>query len=85
MNVKLTKSEVARIAQSLTTYKNAHPNTQTPMHDTYESLAPTLTVTDDPVLREKMLRVARYLGWSVAKRNGHVYENGIMIWSTGGN
>lgn len=85
MNVKLTKSEVARIAQALTTYKNAHHETQTPMRDAYESLAPVNAKINDPGLQEKMLRVARYLGWNVSKRSGCVYENGIEIWSTSGN
>lgn len=85
MNVKLTKSEVARIAQSLTTYKNAHPETQTPMRDAYESFVPANMKMRDKELQEKLLRVARYLGWNACKRNGCVYENGLQIWSISGN
>lgn len=84
MYIKLTKSNVARIAQALTIYKNAHPDTQTPMRDMYMANVQTDMYLDEPEHREKHLRVARYLGWPVRKNGGVVYENGVQIWSTDG-
>lgn len=84
MQVKLTKSNVARIAQALTTYKAAHPETQTPMRDMYIMNVQNGMQLDEPEYREQHLRVARYLGWNVRKNGGVVYENGVQIWSTVG-
>ena len=85
MNVKLTKQNVARIAQSLTDYKNSHPTTQTPMRDMYFTNCQSGMYMDSPEFREQHLRVARYLGWSVRKNSGVVYENGVQIWAIAGN
>lgn len=84
MGVLLTKTSVARIAQALTTYKNAHPETQTPMRDMYFTYCQSGMYLDEPAHREKHLRVARYLGWPVRKNGGVVYENGVQIWSIDG-
>lgn len=84
MQVKLTKSSVAQIAQALTIYKHVHNETQTPMRDMYIGNVQIGMQLDSPEYREQHLRVARYLGWNVAKRNGYVYENGVQIWSTDG-
>lgn len=84
MQVKLTKSNVARIAQALTTYKASHPETQTPMRDMYMMNVQNGMQLDEPEYREQHLRVARYLGWPVRKNGGVTYENGVQIWSTVG-
>lgn len=80
MKVKLTKSNVARIAQALTIYKHIHNETQTPMHDMYMANVQSGMQLDEPEYREQHVRVARYLGWSVSKRKGQVFENGRAIW-----
>lgn len=85
MNVKLTKSEVARIAQILTITKLENPNVLTPMSKAVNNATNFGKACNTETIKEQYIRVARYLGWSVAKRSGRVYENGCVVWSTGGN
>lgn len=85
MKIALTKQNVARIAQSLTTIKIANPNAETPMRDVVNQITAGGSTKDTEEMREMYLRVARYLGWPVKKNKSNVYENGILIWTTAGN
>lgn len=85
MNVKLTKSEVARIAQALIITQVNNQDALTPMAMTVRNATENINTQKAMEIAEKHLRVARYLGWNVCKRNNHVYENGYEVWSTSGN
>lgn len=85
MNVKLTKSSVALIAQMLTITKQNNPDALTPMAMAVNDVTNRGKACNTAEVKEQYLRVARYLGWNVSKRKGHVYENGRQIWSIDGN
>lgn len=85
MNVKLTKSSVALIAQMLTITKSKNPDALTPMAMAVNDVTNHGKAFDTEIVKEQYLRVARYLGWNVSKRNGRVYENGREVWTIAGN
>lgn len=84
MELVLKKTEVARIAQTLTLAKLTEQYGTTPMRATVDNITSRGTHPQTALVREKYIRVARYLGWAVCKRGGKVYENGIEIWGTDG-
>lgn len=85
MNVKLTKSSVALIAQMLTITKSKNPDALTPMAMAVNDVTNLGKACNTEIVKEQYLRVARYLGWNVSKRNGRVYENGREVWTIAGN
>lgn len=84
INIKLTKSEVARIAQQLAIFKHNNMRVMTPLRDYVDAITDNGNSPDTNETRERFFRVARLMGWCVCKRNGSVFENGIRIWSTVG-
>ena len=53
-------------------YKKKHPQDKTPMANACagESLEQ----------KARYVRAAQRLGWKVTRSQGHVYENGILVW-----
>lgn len=80
MKVKLTKTSVALIAQMLTITKQNNPDALTPMAMVVNDVTNHGKACNTAEVKEQYLRVARYLGWSVSKRKGQVFENGRAIW-----
>lgn len=87
----LEKREAAQIAAYISAYRASYTiegrcTKLTPMLDSYKEWMNAHKVKDTADLREKFLRVARYLGWDVRKdRNECVFENGLQIWDGDGN
>ena len=56
----------------LVKYRAANPKSNTPMAD---------ACADVPMdERKRFVRAAQRLRWNVVRSNGHVYENGVMVW-----
>ena len=63
---------IAGTMEVLERYKAAHPQDKTPMAN---------ACAGEPATeRQRYVRAAQRLGWSVVRSNGHVYENGTLIW-----
>ena len=63
---------IAGTMEVLERYKAMHPQDKTPMANACAG-EPTTE-------RQRYVRAAQRLGWSVVRSNGHVYENGTLIW-----
>lgn len=57
---------------ALEKYKAAHPQDKTPMANACAG--------EPSTERQRYVRAAQRLGWSVVRSNGHVYENGVLLW-----
>lgn len=68
-------NKIVRLTMELLSdYKNAHPESKTPLHDAVRDL-------DQPESeRPRFALAAKRLGWNVTKSQGHIYENGLFIW-----
>ncbi len=63
---------IAGTMEALEKYKAAHPQDKTPRAN---------ACAGEPITeRQRYVRAAQRLGWSVVRSNGHVYENGTLIW-----
>jgi hypothetical protein len=63
---------IAGTMEVLERYKAMHPQDKTPMAN---------ACAGEPITeRQRYVRAAQRLGWSVVRSNGHVYENGTLIW-----
>lgn len=63
---------IAGTMEVLERYKAAHPQDKTPMANACAG--------EPSTERQRYVRAAQRLGWSVVRSNGHVYENGTLIW-----
>lgn len=55
-------------------YLAANATTKTPMADCMKSKK--IQENDRP----RFVRAAQRLGWPVVRSQGHVYENGVLLW-----
>ena len=63
---------IAGTMEVLERYKATHPQDKTPMAN---------ACAGEPITeRQRYVRAAQRLGWSVVRSNGRVYENGTLIW-----
>ena len=63
---------IAGTMEVLERYKATQPQDKTPMAS---------ACAGEPITeRQRYVRAAQRLGWSVVRSNGHVYENGTLIW-----
>lgn len=84
MAVVVTKRKAVMIAQSLTAYKCAHPESLTPMAELYNMNVRIGAYLDTPQHREQHVRVARMMGWPVRRCINDIFENGVKVWSIDG-
>ena len=63
---------VADTMELLQEYKKKHPQDKTPMAN---------ACAGEPLEQKaRYVRAAQRLGWKVTRSQGHVYENGILVW-----
>ena len=63
---------VADTMDLLQEYKKKHPQDKTPMAN---------ACSGEPLEQKaRYVRAAQRLGWKVTRSQGHVYENGILVW-----
>ena len=63
---------IAGTMEALEKYKAMHPKDKTPMANACAG--------EPSTERHRYVRAAQRLGWSVVRSNGHVYENGVLLW-----
>ena len=57
---------------ALDKYKAAHPQDKTPMANACAG--------EPKEQKARYVRAAQRLGWNVVRSQGHVYENGVLLW-----
>ena len=63
---------VADTMELLQEYKKKYPQDKTPMAN---------ACSGEPLdQKARYVRAAQRLGWKVTRSQGHVYENGILVW-----
>ena len=63
---------IAGTMRVLEDYKRNHPQSVTPMAD---------ACAGEPLTeKRRYVRAAQRLGWPVVRSQGHVYENGVLLW-----
>ena len=68
----INPSVVNVTAEQLERYKKNHPNSRTPMAD--------MCANEPESERPRYVRAAQRLHWNVIRTQGHVYENGLLVW-----
>ena len=68
----INPSVVNVTTEQLERYKKNHPNTKTPMAD--------MCAREPESERPRYVRAAQRLHWNVIRTQGHVYENGMLVW-----
>ena len=68
----INRKIIAGTVDFLQEFKQKHPETLTPMRDACEHVAKSD--------RNRFVRAAKQLGWSVCVSRGKVYENGVLCW-----
>ena len=63
---------IAGAMEVLEKYKAAHPQDKTPMANA--------CAREPKEQKPRYVRAAQRLGWNVVRSQGHVYENGVLLW-----
>lgn len=63
---------IAGTMEALEKYKAAHPQDKTPMA--------SACAGEPKEQKARYVRAAQRLGWPVVRSQGHVYENGVLLW-----
>lgn len=68
----INPSIVAATMELLQDYKKKYPQDKTPMANACAG--------ESNAQKARYVRAAQRLGWKITRSQGHVYENGVMVW-----
>lgn len=68
----INPSIVAATMELLQDYKKKHPQDKTPMANACAG--------ESNAQKARYVRAAQRLGWKITRSQGHVYENGVLVW-----